>query len=153
MPSSEIAQRHLRLARDALGEDERDLLDARAGEVGELRRLDLEGVAGAEHLVDVDRRQRVARQSLKPPLRSSNGRPSASREALQPTRLSASRVRAPAVGAAAGQVALAEHEVGVALVQHGEHLGELLRRVGEVAVHLADDRVAARPGTSAKPAR
>ena len=113
-------------------------------QVGELGRLDLEGVAGGEHRVEVERRRGVlARQSLKPPLRSSKGRPSTSFEPVQPTRLSTRRGRRPAGRAAAGHVAVAEHEVGVARVEHGEHLGELLGRVGEVAVHLADRAVAA----------
>src|SRR3954451_17657002 len=58
------AQGHLRGARDALGEDERDLLDAGAGEMRDLRRLDLERVARAEQLVEVDRGESVGAPEL-----------------------------------------------------------------------------------------
>src|SRR6266540_99800 len=85
----------------------------------------------------------VARHSLKPPLRSSKGR--AEDELRAGAAYAAERTAGlrPAGRAAAGHVAVAEHEVGLARVEDGEHLGQLLGRVREVRVHLADRAVAA----------
>jgi len=50
MPSSEIRNVIFDAPAMRSENDERDLFDSDAGEVGELRGLDLEGVAGAEQL-------------------------------------------------------------------------------------------------------
>jgi hypothetical protein len=131
--------------------------DATAGALGEYERgtssmraparwaswvgLDLKRVVGAQPVADVDRRQavgapqleaaaqvaeRLKRQSAREPRGAASG--AAHGEARA----------APSAGAAARQVAGAEHESFVALDEDAAHLGELLRRVGEVAVHLSD---------------
>ena len=58
MPSREIPN-VIFDPRDALGEHERQLLDPRAREMGDLRGLDLEGVARAQQFVPVDRADAV----------------------------------------------------------------------------------------------
>jgi hypothetical protein len=112
-------QRQLRRAGDPFGEDERHLLDARAGKVRKLCRLDLERVAGlSSSSMSIAPRQ-SARHIFKPPLRSLKGSPSARRDALQPPRLSARRVALPRrCRRPAGSAS--EHEPGVALAGTGK---------------------------------
>ena len=125
-------QRHLRLAGDALAEDERDLLDALAHEVGELGGLDLEGVAGGQHRVEVELGERARAPQLEAAAEVVEGQAEDELGARAAHAAEHAAGRRPAGRPAAGHVAVAEHEVGLARVEHGEHLGELLGRVGEV---------------------
>ena len=143
MPSSETASVIFDSPAIALAEDEGDLLDALAHQVGELGRLDLEGVAGGEHRVEVELGQRARAPQLEAAAEVVEGQAEDELRARAAHAAEHAAGLRPAGRAAAGHVAVAEHEVGLAGVEHREHLGELLRRVGEVRVHLADDAVAA----------
>jgi len=111
--------------------------------MGELRRLDLERVARTEQLGHVDRAEAVGVPQLEAAAEVAEGQAERQPRCAAADAAERQARRAPPGGPAAGQVARREHEPGVALEQRGAHLRELLGRVREVAVHLADDVVAA----------
>ena len=122
-------QGHLRLARDALAEDEGDLLDPLSHEVGELGRLDLEGVARGEHGVEVELGEHARAPQLEAAAEVVEGQAEHELRAGAAHAAQDAAVPSTSRGAAAGHVAIAEHEIGLARVEHRQHLGELLGRV------------------------
>src|SRR4051812_42916298 len=130
--------RHLRAPDLAVAEDDRDLAYAEAVADGAVGQLDLERVALRADGVEIDRLEHLAPVALESAGEVAHREPQHALGVPAPPARNDAAPDAPALALPAVNVARAEHDVGV--VGGAQQAGEVGRVVGEIGIHLADER-------------
>src|SRR3954470_12140538 len=130
--------RHLRAPDLAVAEDDRDLAHAEAAAYGAVGQLDLERVALRADAAEVDRLEHLAPVALEASGEVVHLQPEHPLGVPAAPAGDDAPPDAPALDFAAVHIARAEHDVGV--VSRAQQAREVGRVVGEVSVHLADER-------------